>query len=377
VAEASRSGRRAGRLVRPLVGARGLVVAAAAVTAAAAVLRYATSADLAQFAVSALALALLAALIGRATDELGRRTGPAAAGILQSALGNLPELTFSIFALRAGLLPVVQAALVGSVLGNVLLVLGLAFLAGGLRHGTQQFGPEQARALVLMLVLAVAVAVVPTVGAGLPGPISHHRRALSSIVAVVLLAVYGLNLLASVRAPGRKKEGGPVFDRAPGTPGASRSSGRPLSSVLALLGASGVAAAFASEWLVHALGPAISALGITEAFSGLVIVAIASNAVEHAVGVSMAARNESDLALSVILQSPLQVLLVLMPVLVLASPAIGGPALSFVFPPRLVVSLVLATAVTVVVVFDGESTWTEGVALLGLYGVVAASFWWG
>jgi Ca2+:H+ antiporter len=146
---------------------------------------------------------------------------------------------------------------------------------------------------------------------------------------------------------------------------------------LLLLGAAAVGAAFVSAWFVHALGPAISTLGISEAFSGLVIVAVASNAVEHVVGVELAARDQPDLAVSVILQSPLQVLLVLMPVLVLASPVIGGPDLSFALPPALLISLALATFVTVVVVFDGESTWTEGVALLGLYAVVAASFWWG
>jgi Ca2+:H+ antiporter len=345
---------------------RWLLAGATGLTAVAGVLRYATSADLAQFAVSAVTLAVLAALIARCTDQLAQRLGPGATGVVQGALGNLPELLFSIFALQAGLLTVVQAALVGSVLGNVLLVLGLAFVAGGLRHGTQRFGAEQARALVLMLVLAVAVVMVPTVAAG---PVAHHRRALSSVVAIVLLVVYGLNLLISLRVPAKER------------PAAARRNGGQvgwsLPMTLVLLGAAAVAAAFVSAWFVHALSPAISTLGISEAFSGLVIVAIASNAVEHVVGVELAARDKPDLAVSVILQSPLQVLLVLMPVLVLASPVIGGPDLSFALPPALVISLALATVVTVVVVFDGESNWTEGVALLGLYAVIAASFWWG
>jgi Ca2+:H+ antiporter len=345
---------------------RWLLFGATGLTAVAGVLRYATSADLAQFAVSAVTLAVLAALIARSTDQLGPRLGPGATGVVQGALGNLPELLFSIFALQAGLLTVVQAALVGSVLGNVLLVLGLAFVAGGLRHGTQRFGAEQARALVLMLVLAVAVVIVPTVAAG---PVAHHRRALSSVVAVVLLVVYALNLVISLRVPAKER---PAAGRRKGA-----ELGWSLPMTLLLLGAAAVAAAFVSAWFVHALSPAISTLGISEAFSGLVIVAVASNAVEHVVGVELAARNRPDLAVSVILQSPLQVLLVLMPVLVLASPAIGGPDLSFALPPALLISLALATVVTVVVVFDGESTWTEGVALLGLYAVVAASFWWG
>jgi Ca2+:H+ antiporter len=343
-----------------------LLAGATVLTAVAGVLRYATSADLAQFAVSAVTLAVLAALVARSTDQLGQRLGPGATGVVQGALGNLPELLFSIFALQAGLLTVVQAALVGSVLGNVLLVLGLAFVAGGLRHGTQRFGAEQARALVLMLVLAVAVVMVPTVAAG---PVAHHRRALSLVVAVVLLVVYGLNLVISLRVSAKERP-------AAGRP-RSAEAGWSLPMTLLLLGAAAVGAAFVSAWFVHALGPAISTLGISEAFSGLVIVAVASNAVEHVVGVELAARDQPDLAVSVILQSPLQVLLVLMPVLVLASPVIGGPDLSFALPPALLISLALATFVTVVVVFDGESTWTEGVALLGLYAVVAASFWWG
>ncbi|MBO0893612.1 MAG: hypothetical protein J2O39_04470, partial [Acidimicrobiales bacterium] len=304
------------------------------------------------------------------TDELGQRLGPGATGVLQAALGNLPELMFSIFALQAGLLTVVQAALVGSVLGNVLLVLGLAFVAGGLRHGTQRFAAEQARAMVLMLVLAVAVVIVPTVASSLGGPVAHHRRTLSSVVAVVLLLVYGLNLITALRAPHRPRASrGPRRLRERG--------GWSLPVALVVLAGAGTAAAFVSEWFVHALTPAISTLGISEAFSGLVIVAIASNAVEHVVGVQLAARNQPDLALSVIVQSPLQILLVLMPILVLASPAIGGPALTFALPLGLLIALALAALVTVVVVFDGESNWTEGVALLGLYAVVATSFWWG
>jgi Ca2+:H+ antiporter len=368
---------------------RRLFAVATGLTAAAAVLHFATSVDLAQFAVSAVALAALAAVVARGVDQLGQRLRPGPTGVLQGVFGNLPELMFSIFALRAGLLTVVQAALVGSVLGNVLLVQGLAFVAGGLRHGTQRFGAEQARALVLMLVLAVAVVMVPTVVAGLGGPVAHHRRALSSVVAVVLLVVYGLNLVTSLRAPGKRGRAAGQGQRAELSTGALRTlpadeprrptgaGGWSISMTLVVLGTAAVAAAFVADWFVDALSPAIHTLGVSEAFSGLVIVAIASNAVENVAGVQLAARDRSDHALSVILQSPLQILLVLMPVLVLLSPAIGGPALSFDLPPALVVSLALATVVTVVVVFDGESTWTEGVALLGLYAVVAASFWWG
>jgi Ca2+:H+ antiporter len=143
-----------------------------------------------------------------------------------------------------------------------------------------------------------------------------------------------------------------------------------------LVGAS-VAAAFVSAWFVDAFQPAITALGISETFAGLVIVAIAGNAVENVVGVRLAGRNQTDLSLSVVLQSPLQIALVLIPVLVLVSPILGGSLLTLVFPPLLVASLGLAAVVTAVVVMDGESTWMEGTALVGLYAVIAAAFWWG
>ena len=144
-----------------------------------------------------------------------------------------------------------------------------------------------------------------------------------------------------------------------------------------MLALSGLGAAFVSEWFVHALEPAIKALGISEAFAGLVIVAIAGNAIENVVGIQLAAKNQPDYAVSVILQSPLQVVLVLAPVLVLSSQWIAPVGLTLVFPPLLLAAMILATIITVVVMLDGESTWLEGSALLALYVVIATAFWWG
>jgi Ca2+:H+ antiporter len=144
-----------------------------------------------------------------------------------------------------------------------------------------------------------------------------------------------------------------------------------------MLALSGVGAAFVSEWFVHALEPAIEALHISQAFAGLVIVAIAGNAIENVVGIQLAAKNQADYAVSVILQSPLQVVLVLAPALVLLSHVVAPTPLTLVFPPLLLAAMILATIVTVVVMLDGESTWLEGAALLALYVVIAAAFWWG
>jgi Ca2+:H+ antiporter len=312
-------------------------------------------------------------------------------GVVQSALGNLPELFFGIFALRAGLVGVVQAALIGSILANVLLVLGLAFIVGGLRHGTQHFPAENARTIVVLLVLAVSVLMVPTLGVHLDLAVRHHEVALSDLAAVVLLIVFVLSAPGSVRRQARPS---PEDVTARIEPGTDESSGRerpgesgnkagaavqawsiPL-VVVALL-VSSVAAAFVSDWFVAALTPALSALHMSEAFAGLVVVAIAGNAVENVVGVQLAARNRSDYALSVILQSPVQIALVLIPALVLLSGVIGGAQLTLVLSPLLGVVLAITTLIAAFVVLDGESTWLEGACLVGLYVVVAASFWWG
>ena len=350
---------------RRLIAITSLLVAGSAVT------RFVASGRVAPFVVSALALAGLAALVGRSVDGLGDRLGSGATGVLQSALGNIPELLFGFFALRKGLVTVVQAALVGSVLANVLLVLGAAVIVGGVRNGTQRFAAEGPRMTVLLLLLSVAILLVPTVTAHLHTPAAAHEQALSNTASVVLLVVFALAVPMSLRRAGAP--GGEDAGFAPAVEGPPW----PLGLAVGLLVAASAGAAFVSDWFVTALTPALSAMHISEAFAGLVIVAIAGNAVENVVGIQLAARNRMDYALSVTLQSPVQVALAVAPVLVLLSPVIGGATLSLVFSPLLVVALAITAVVAVVVVFDGESTWLEGVCLVGLYIVVATAFWWG
>jgi Ca2+:H+ antiporter len=321
-----------------------------------------------RFITAAAALSLLATVVGHATDQLGSRMGPGATGVLQSALGNLPELFVCIFSLRAGLVTVVQAALVGSILANSLLVLGLAMLVGGLRHGTQRFQSEPPRMIASLMLLSVAALTIPTLAHELHTAAEPHEATLSAACSVVLLAVFAASLPFSLR-------GDPAMS--PQQHAEPRHEGWPLWLAVAALAVAGVGAAFVSEWFVDAMLPATQALGLSEAFTGLVVVAIAGNAVENVVGIQLAAQNKSDYAVSVILNSSLQIALVLTPVLVLVSFFVGQTPLTLVLSPLLLVALALSAIVSAFIVFDGESIWVEGVALIGLYGIIAGAFWWG
>jgi Ca2+:H+ antiporter len=328
----------------------------------------ARAAPLLVFAATAVALALLAQIIGEATEQLGRRLGPGATGVLQSALGNLPELFISIFALRAGLVTVVQTALIGSILSNSLLVLGLAFVVGGLKNGVQRFDRGPAQMISTLTLLAVAALALPSLTALLHTPAEGHEAALSAGVAILILLVFLASIPFSL-----KGEGVP-----PAVPhGDPDEPAWPMVLTVGVLAAAGGGAALVSDWFVGALEPAISALHISQAFAGLVIVSIAGNAVENVVGIQLAAQNKPDYALSVILNSSLQVALALTPVLVLLSFVVSPTPLTLVLPPLLVVVLFLTALISAVVVFDGESNWLEGLTLIALYAIIAASFWWG
>jgi len=336
-------------------------------TVASAILKFAGINQIVIFVTTAVALASLASVVGVATDQLGIRLGPGATGVVQSALGNLPELFISIFALRAGLVIVVQTALIGSILANSLLVLGLAFVVGGIRHGPQHFSAGTTRMTAMLLVLSVASLAIPTLATEPGAPDFGHAGHLSIVVAVVLLLVFVCSIPMAVR----------------GSIGPSREhySGNErcwsLGASIAVLTVAGVGAALVSDWFVAALTPAMATLGISEEFAGLVIVAIAGNAVENVVGITAAARNQADLAVSLILNSSLQVALLLIPVLVLISTVLGRPMLTLVAPTLLIAALGLAAILGALIIFDGESNYVEGAALIGLYLIIAASVWFG
>jgi Ca2+:H+ antiporter len=344
-----------------------IIISSFAVAAVAGLLYYTHANAVVSFVVTAAALAMLAMVVGDATEQLGKRMGPGATGILQSALGNLPELFVCIFALRAGLAHVVQAALIGSILGNSLLVFGLALFFGGLKNGRQVFNSGPPKMIITLMILAFAALAIPTLTHRLHTQADRHLNSLNIFLAIVLLVLFAASTYFFL-----KGDKAVVADHEEETtkPWA-------LPTTLLILALSGLAAAFVSDWFVGALQPAMRSLGINETFAGLVIVAIAGNAIENLVGIQLAVRNQTDYAVSVILNSSLQIALGLFPLLVLLSYFLGGAILSFVLPPMLLVSLALAVIVTAFIVFDGESIWMEGLALIGLYCLIAAAFWWG
>jgi Ca2+:H+ antiporter len=417
----------------------GLTTAALLVTVAAGITHYAKlGGDVTPFVIAAIALALLAALVGRSVDALGDRLGSGATGVVQSALGNLPELFVVLFALQKKLYGVATATIVGSILANVLLVLGLAFFFGGIKHGRQKFGGESARTMSMLMALSVAALLVPSLTAALGSHATRaalHERDLSIVVSILLLCLFAASLPASIKRQRGAAESagaaapagtGDAADRAEagtatagparaaagtgttgagadtagadtagaattGTTGAattgtttaepatgerSHEPSWPLSVALAMLAITGVGAALVSDWFVAALEPAMGSLGISQAFAGLVIVAIAGNAIENVVGIQLALRNQADFALSLILQSPLQIALVIAPLLVLLSPLVGA-SFTLVLSPLLIAVLIMSVVITVLVVLDGESNWLEGATLIVLYGIIATAFWWG
>jgi Ca2+:H+ antiporter len=323
-----------------------LIVDAALVGIAAA-LHFAGVEPVVTFVAAAIAIAALARLVGTATEQLGSRLGSAGAGAVQSALGNLPELFIALFALRDGLINVVQGALVGSVLANSLLVLGIAFTVGGLANGVQRFDTSRTRLIATLTALAAATMAMPTLANAFHAPAAGHEHTLSLICAGVLLAVFFVTLPGLLATVGPEEHEPPRW---------------PLPLTATLLAAAGVGAALVSDWFVTALQPAIETLHMSQDFAGLVVVAIAGNAVENVVGVQLAKRNRPDFVLT--------------PVIVFAS-LFFSTSLTLVFPTLFAFALLLAAIIGALVVYDGESTWYEGVVLVGLYIVIAASFWWG
>jgi Ca2+:H+ antiporter len=337
---------------------------------AAALLHFTGAGAIPEFAASAIALSLLALNVSSGTEHAGTHLSPGATGILQSALGNLPEVLVCAFSLRAGLVQVVQGALIGSMLANSLLVLGLAIVVGGVKHGRMHFDAEAPRMIMSLMVVAVAALAMPTLAHQLHTPAASHERELSAVSSVLLLIVFVASLRFSLSSDPERSV------RHADHP-ATATDSWPLGLAIAVLVVASLGAAVVSEWFVSALEPAIEALHISQAFAGIVVVAIAGNAVENVAGIRLMAKNRPDYAMSVILNSSLMIALVVAPALVLLSFVLGGAVLTLVMPPLLIAALLLTTLISAIVVNDGEAIWLEGVALIGLYVIIAAAFWWG
>jgi Ca2+/H+ antiporter len=326
------------------------------------------------FVLAVIALGAGAIAVGEATTKISNRLSPAATGVVQSVLGNLPELFLAFFALQAGLNQVVAAALVGSVLGNVLFVLGLALVVGGLRHGRLEFSRAANNLYATVLLLGVAALVVPFLATQRGAPDFGHAAELSAVVAVILLVIFAISIPISLRLPQAGPGTRPDVDEAEGEPVVGHS---PLGPTIVALAVSAGSAAFVADWFVEALRPAMAAIGMSEAFAGLIVVAIAGNAVENLVALSAAWQNRADLSLSLVLNSALQVVLFLAPVVVLLSFFIAPAPLTLVFTPLLLGALAVGAVLVFAIVHDGEANALEGAMLLGLYVIVAAAVWWG
>ncbi|MES1227250.1 MAG: calcium/proton exchanger [Armatimonadota bacterium] len=345
-----------------------IILVAATVATVVAGLAHGRTSEIVSFILAALALSLLAVVVGEATEHLGSRLSPGATGVLHSALGNLPELMVCIFSLRAGLVDVVKGALIGSILANSVLVLGLAIMAGGLKHGLLKFRTEPPRMMAVLMLLACTALAVPTLADSIHTPASAHEEPLSLVCSIVLLVVYFCSLKFFISGD---KEVTPAPDPE------EQHASWPLWFAITVLAIAGVGSGLVSDWFVEALKPATAAMGLSEAFTGLVVVAIAGNAIENLVGIQLAMKNKPELAISVILNSSLQIALMLIPILVIASFFIASTPLTLVLPPMLLAVMLFSAIVPAFVVFDGEAIWLEGAALIGLYVLFAAAFWWG
>ena len=342
------------------------------------VLEFAHAAPTAIFFVSAAGVIPTAALMGRATEELAARSGPGIGGLLNVTFGNAPELIIALFALEKGLHEVVKATIVGSIIGNVLLVMGAAMLVGGLGRDRQYFSRTAASVQSSMLLLAAGALTIPGIfqmvdGGGLPGtdaeilkfgsPVEH----LSLAVAIVLVLSYGLGLLFSLKTHRDLFNPAEHGDASEGEPWTVRR------SVIALAIA-GVAVALMSEILVGSIAEAAEGVGLSEFFIGAIVVAIVGNAAEHWVAVLVAYKNKMDLAVNIAIGSSAQIALFVAPALVLFSFFLGPHPMPLVFNGFELVAVLLAAIVANSVTHEGESTWYEGVQLLALYLVLAIAF---
>ncbi len=328
------------------------------------VLEVVGGADLAIFLTSAAAILPLAGLIGRSTEQLALHTGPRIGGLINATFGNVTELIIAFFLILDDKTEIVKASLTGSIIGNLLLVLGLSFLLGGLRHSEQHYSAGAASVHSTSLVLAVTGLLMPALFAlGSNGENLLEREVVSGIVAAVLIALYVAALVFTLvthehlfHVPDETEE--PVWSR-------RRATGM-------LLLATGLVALM-SEFLVGSLEPALDDIGISEFFVGLILIPIIGNAAEHSSAVLFALRNKVDVTLEIAIGSSTQIALFVAPALVFISLAVGHP-MDFIFSTFEVAAVALSTILVFMISSDGRSNWLEGAQLTGAYMIMAISF---
>ena len=341
-------------------------------------LELAHAAPLLVFSAAALGVIPTAAVMGEATEHIAAQTGPGIGGFLNVTFGNAPELIIAFFALKEGLQEVVKASIVGSIIGNILLVMGAAMLVGGWNREKQSFNRTAANAQSAMLLLALCALILPAVfqlvhGGGLPGvgdervDFGSDLEHLSFAVALVLMVSYAAGLLFSLKTH-RK-----VFN--PFEAEEEHVGGWTIRKSVVLLGVSAVLVGLMSEVLVGSISEASDEIGLSEFFVGVFVVAIVGNAAEHWVAVLVAAKDKMDLAVSIAIGSSAQIALFVAPLLVLASFVIGPAPMALVFNGYELGGLVFAVLIANFITQDGESNWFEGVQLLALYVVLGLVFY--
>jgi Ca2+:H+ antiporter len=332
------------------------------------------------FVASGLAMIPLAGLLGAATEALAVHTGPRLGGLLNATLGNAAELIITIMALREGLLnpaineqmqELVRASLTGSIMGNILLVLGLAILIGGLRHGTQKFDRSHAGMNATLLMLAVAALVIPSIFSHGIEVVNHDAvEYLSLGVAGVMIGLYVVALIYQFRNPQAHtyeddgyeaaKEEAPHWSVA-------------RAGIVLLLSTGAIV--WMSELLVSSIEHVVVEIGISEFFLGIIIIPLIGNVAEHLVAVQVAAKNKMELSLAISVGSSLQIALFVAPLLVFISLLMGNP-LTLVFNEFELIALMAAVLIAGLVSLDGESNWLEGAMLLAIYLIIALAFFW-
>jgi Ca2+:H+ antiporter len=321
------------------------------------------------FATAAVSLVPAAGLIGVATEHLARRAGPTLGGFLNATFGNAAELIIALAALRGNHPEVVKASITGSIIGNLLLVFGLSCYVGGLKHGRQTFNRVSAGSATVMLFLAVVALVMPAIVALVSyGSLEAHPRVIDRLSfwsSIVLLGVYGAGLIFAFRSQ---------RDPLRRDPGPGHGARMAVGAAITLLALATVVTAVEAEVLVEALEPALQGLGMSELFAGVIVVALVGNAAEHYSAVTAARDNELTLALEISVGSSAQIALMVAPVLVLVSFALGSP-MSLVFNAFEIAAIGLSVFAVALVSQDGEANWLEGLQLLGVYGILAIAFY--
>jgi Ca2+:H+ antiporter len=333
------------------------------ITLAAELLRWS---PVAIFILAGIAIIPMAAYIGESTESLAHFTSPRVGGLLNATLGNAAELIITITAIRAGLLELVKASITGSILGNLLLVMGFAFIVGGAQHGRQTFNRQNASRNAILLILAVLAMIIPSLFSHSIGPDTSPKvEALSLGVAAVMIILYVLGLVDAA------KSGDTPVTHEP-TP-ASVLPHWSLATSIVILVLATLGIVWLSEVLVGVVEPVITGLGVSEFFLGIILIPIIGNAAEHLVAVQFAAQNKMTLSVEIAVSSSLQIALLVGPLLVFISLLLGHP-LTLVFNTFELLALVAGVIVAVLVSSDGESSWLEGVALVCVYLILGFSF---